>query len=133
MPDPTPSDCGVSGPAAKRRRFFQIHLSTAVVLMFVAGALVWANIVARPSPESFGVETFWTQNGAQYYGWPLQAYVSWATKHIADPATDRVVFNPPHWSIVAVLVNALAAVVVITVTAICTECVVLRRRERQQP
>ncbi len=27
-----------------KRRFFQIHLSTAVVLMFVAGVLVWANV-----------------------------------------------------------------------------------------
>jgi hypothetical protein len=27
----------------KPRRFLQIHLSTAVVLMFVAGALIWAN------------------------------------------------------------------------------------------
>src|SRR4051812_2105819 len=32
MPEPTP----------KQR--FQIHLSTAVVLMFVAGALIWANL-----------------------------------------------------------------------------------------
>ena len=30
-----------------RRPWFQIHLSTAIVLMFVAGGLVWANIRPR--------------------------------------------------------------------------------------
>jgi len=30
-----------------QRRFFQIHLSTAVVLMLVAGVLVWANVRER--------------------------------------------------------------------------------------
>jgi hypothetical protein len=27
-----------------KRRWFQIHLSTAVVLMFVAGAMIWVNL-----------------------------------------------------------------------------------------
>jgi hypothetical protein len=35
----------VSSPAAKPRRFFQIHLSTAVVLMFVAGALIGFDVL----------------------------------------------------------------------------------------
>ncbi len=29
------------------RKRFQIHLSTAIVMMFVAGALIWANVYAR--------------------------------------------------------------------------------------
>jgi len=29
---------------------FQFHLSTAIVLMFVAGGLIWANLVWRPGP-----------------------------------------------------------------------------------
>ena len=30
--------------ANDRRKWFQIHLSTAIVLMFVAGGLIWANM-----------------------------------------------------------------------------------------
>jgi hypothetical protein len=30
-------------PQPPRRKRFQIHLSTAVVLMFVAGGIIWAN------------------------------------------------------------------------------------------
>jgi hypothetical protein len=33
-----------------RRHRFQIHLSTAVVLMFVAGGLIWANVTEQPHP-----------------------------------------------------------------------------------
>ncbi|MBI3831062.1 MAG: hypothetical protein HY291_16200 [Planctomycetes bacterium] len=36
-PDPAPN-------AMRMRRWFQLHLSTAVVLMFVAGSLIWANV-----------------------------------------------------------------------------------------
>lgn len=34
----------MSDVPAKKRAWFQLHLSTCVVLMFVAGALVWANV-----------------------------------------------------------------------------------------
>jgi hypothetical protein len=46
-----------------RRARFQIHLSTAMVLMFVAGALIWANAVPR---------TINTLNSefTKVYGWP---------------------------------------------------------------
>jgi len=33
-------------PTPPRRARFQIHLSTAIVLMFVAGGLIWANVRA---------------------------------------------------------------------------------------
>src|SRR5947207_2506379 len=52
-------------PTPPPRKRFQIHLSTAIVMMFVAGGLMWAN--TRDS----GPMT--TQNGAQHgaYGWPM--------------------------------------------------------------
>jgi len=31
-------------PETPRRRRFQIHLSTAILMMFVAGVLIWANV-----------------------------------------------------------------------------------------
>ena len=44
------------------RKRFQIHLSTAIVLMFVAGALIWAN-VQRWRPMS-------RPPRCRFYGWP---------------------------------------------------------------
>ena len=39
-----------------RRPWFQIHLSTAIVLMFVAGGLLWANLNAHPKSYVSGYE-----------------------------------------------------------------------------
>jgi hypothetical protein len=40
---PTPE----TGQAARKRPWFQFHLSTAIVLMFVAGGLIWANVTEQ--------------------------------------------------------------------------------------
>lgn len=49
-----------------KRRFWQIHLSTAVVTMLVAGIILWLNLT--PKLISRG------PNGeALSFGWPLQA------------------------------------------------------------
>ena len=54
-----------------KRRWFQIHLSTAIVLMFVAGGLVWLNV--RQHTVNFSVIE---------YGWPMAAYGDSATEVI---------------------------------------------------
>ncbi|HLX60086.1 MAG TPA: hypothetical protein VKX17_02270 [Planctomycetota bacterium] len=48
-----------------RRGRFQIHLSTAIVLMFVAGGLMWANLVEG------------RVDGRAAYGWPFCAVRPW--------------------------------------------------------
>jgi len=71
------------------RKFFrfQIHLSTAIVLMFVAGALIWANVRASstpvyvefpykicPNPDGFGgwIEEIRVRKiQSNQFGWPL--------------------------------------------------------------
>ena len=50
--------------APKKRPLFQIHLATCVVLMFVAGGLVWANIALSPN---YADATYVVNQG----GWPL--------------------------------------------------------------
>jgi uncharacterized protein (DUF2062 family) len=45
MAEPAPPTQTDTPQPPSKRRFFQIHLSTAVVLMFVAGGLMWANLV----------------------------------------------------------------------------------------
>jgi WD40 repeat protein len=59
MAEPAPPTQPDTPQPPRQRRFFQIHLSTAVVLMFVAGVLVWANAVQRSA--------FWTYG----FGWPI--------------------------------------------------------------
>jgi hypothetical protein len=53
-----------SKPPPRRARF-QVHLSTAIVLMFTAGALMWANV----TPCKVIIWPFL----AQYNGWPFTA------------------------------------------------------------
>ena len=50
-------------PNPPRRPFFQIHLSTAIVLMFSAGALIWINTHARMPYKCCIYD----------YGWPFTA------------------------------------------------------------
>ena len=53
---------------APRRKRFQIHLSTAVVMMIAAGVLIWAN-VTKSQGDSFEMLGFETH----LYGWPFNA------------------------------------------------------------
>jgi len=48
-----------------KRKRFQVHLSTAVVLMFAAGGMIWLNVTDR-----------W-QGFHSLYGWPLVAMEAW--------------------------------------------------------
>jgi hypothetical protein len=69
-----------------RRPWFQIHLSTAIVMMFVAGGLIWTNIYVRHSKwkNSFGIDI-----DAYDRGWPYTfhpAYRSEFTRPFYEPA-----------------------------------------------
>jgi hypothetical protein len=61
------------------RKRFQIHLSTAIVMMFVAGGLIWANAMRRAVTPDF-VSLFGDMDGPVHkdwgatqieYGWPF--------------------------------------------------------------
>lgn len=87
---------------SRKRPWFQLHLSTAVVLMFVAGALIWANTRQR-SIRDFDLVDFadailncdapleMFANPAKApnnsyiepeYGWPTTAVFSKVTAHL---------------------------------------------------
>ena len=54
-------------PPLKRR--FQIHLSTAIVLMFVAGGLIWANVTPN---KNYGLGcSEGIYHKSVWYGWPF--------------------------------------------------------------
>src|SRR5204863_6185967 len=68
-------------PTPPPRKRFQIHLSTAIVMMFVAGGFTWANFVPKRSYSSWinGRELNWKEswayNTTAFYGWPFSAVV----------------------------------------------------------
>lgn len=64
MPEPPP------------RKRFQLHLSTAIVLMFVAGGLIWANTQTRIIKFIFRNGTF----EFLAYGWPCIAAGKYSNK-----------------------------------------------------
>ncbi|MCK6472760.1 MAG: hypothetical protein L6R28_13540 [Planctomycetes bacterium] len=56
-------------PSPRRHRLFQLHLSTCVVLMVVAGAFVGLNLYPNPPGQmrTMGLAL----DEVDYYGWPL--------------------------------------------------------------
>lgn len=67
---------------SQKRPWFQIHLSTAVVLMFVAGGLIWANITPQHGclellygdVENVVIHRWHTDYQATWYGFPFFVY-----------------------------------------------------------
>ena len=53
-------------PTPPPRKRFQIHLSTAIVMMFVAGALIWANVTERS-------QVLILVPDGKEFGWPFPA------------------------------------------------------------
>lgn len=113
-----------------RRSWFQIHLSTAVVLMVVSGAIIglnatWHNAVLMDP-----------QDGPQYaHGWPVQCFIqngrySVVTKgiaelHVNDGLTSKVI---TEW----LLPNVLTALGILWAVALLLEWRIRRREARAQ-
>lgn len=60
-----------------RRKFFQIQLFTAIALMFVSSAWIWANCQPRAHTVTvFRILGEVKEERMVYYGWPIPIYVS---------------------------------------------------------
>ncbi len=98
------------------RRFFQLHLSTALILMLAASALLWANVV--PEPDSGGMLVW-----ALDYGWPM----------IYRTEPGSIVSNEPSWlSYKHLLLNLAGAFAILLVIAAICECALRRKRANPQ-
>ncbi|HYG74293.1 MAG TPA: hypothetical protein VEK08_04735 [Planctomycetota bacterium] len=95
--------------AKTKRRWFQIHLSTAVVMMFVAGALCWAN---------FG-SVYQQPTG---YGFPMMHYVIASRGRMYEPYYEV--------NILASLFNIGFFIGVLVITANLCERWILHRENR---
>jgi len=67
-----------------KRRWFQIHLSTAVVLMFVAGGMLWSNL--REREDDWGYE----YSAYTHHGLIADAVITYDYKELFIPVEQRV-------------------------------------------
>ncbi len=93
----------MTADSQKKHRWFQVHLSTACILMLVAGVLVWLNAQTHQSVYFFWGNDGQTADHEQNWGWPLHGArqrtpiqfqpahdPSWLVEHghfIKDPIT----------------------------------------------
>jgi hypothetical protein len=111
----------------------QLHLSTCIVLMFVAGGLVWANL--RPFDFSIAskdaVNIDFDESAipfGQTWGWPARVYatgfIAYAEKIMAGTGDSHQVVG---WSYKALILNILTAFALLSATAYVCESFLYRR------
>jgi hypothetical protein len=57
------------------RKRFQVHLSTAIVMMFVAGGLIWANVRINNGKRLYFGEPTLGGSRIYFYGWPTDGLI----------------------------------------------------------
>jgi hypothetical protein len=107
--------------APRKRPWFQFHLSTAIVLMFVASGLLWANLSESPAGNlsDWGVTV-------HIYGWPAKVY--WVT---SDKTGDGF-FWKERGGYSGLAMDAGAALAVLLAVAVFCEWRIRRRERRAQ-
>jgi hypothetical protein len=102
-------------PAPPRRWRFQIHLSTAIVLMFVAGVLIWANCRTK--------QFFWDDAMIIRYGWPQAAVQQ---EILLDGSTSIYIKDYE-----ALFIDVLTSLIILGLMLILCEWLVRRRAARK--
>lgn len=146
-------------PDSPPRHRFQIHLSTAIVLMFVAGGIIWTNVYRRHvetiglafqtgSPSSVVCITeseFWKSpevdswRGDRVYGhgWPFDAAQLVKGRLLISKGTNISVNSPDEQSIIVWHTRAMwadsviALLILFAVWSVC-ERLIRRRAARKE-
>jgi len=122
-------------PSPPRRARFQIHLSTAIVLMFAAGLLIWANVRERiqiiTSTYSMGTQrvnfVVWT------HGWPFPAYAHSADDFKVPVGIPRFLnADESQLNSICIAGDALTAILLILVVWFTCEWLIRRRAARKK-
>ena len=137
-------------PPAKRRPWFQVHLSTCVVLMFVAGGLIWANTTERRGHLEGWVSSTtpelkdWVFQETSV-GWPLLFHkwhpsVGKLQPPLRPPGSSmerprRDDWGPPDpsWSFVALAADLALALAVVALVGFLCEWRIRRLAETPSP
>jgi len=94
----------------------RIHLSTALVLMVLAGGLVGANLTKRPYVACDGFLI------SEFYGWPYPLYLTnMALLREAFPRGFGYADYPEQWDLSVLLANVIVALSIIAVAAVICE------------
>jgi|SRR5579862_2975580 len=112
-------------PPPPRRARFQIHLSTAIVLMFVAGGLIWANVNGRRiliGGPFIGTE--------QNYGWPCLITEPF-TRYITERRDGTWDESLPDISYSGVAVDLAVSVAILFAVWFTCEWLIRRRAARK--
>jgi len=137
-------------PPPPPRRRFQIHLSTAIVLMFVAGGLMWANvryvmqdvpmgIIDPQEPNSNLAGSGPTSCNVRVYGWPALAIMySPTTKDIIDIGYSNGNYYPIlapllRRSLWGICLNAITALAIFFFVWFILESLIRRRSSKKGP
>jgi hypothetical protein len=118
----------------KKRRFWQLHLSTAVLLMFGAGGFLWLNSF----PHRFYPWADMPENYFYQYGWPTVFYTDPEPALVMGiplgTALDRFIreVGQREVSTLHVVVNVLVALPCLASLAFACEWLI-RRREGRKP
>ena len=105
-----------------KRRLIRIHLSTAIILMFVASGLLWANL--RPTTEYPG------HSLVKFFGpgWPRPIFETWV-----DLGQEGTIPPNSWWNgdwnslLIALLVNGLTGLFIFLIVAATVEALIRRR------
>jgi|SRR5579862_6407701 len=110
-----------------RRGRFQIHLSTAVVLMFVAGGIIWANVHKNESVEHQFGDGCPALVEQTFFGWPMNAYRSHGYFTWGNTGTGL----GPQLYYTGISVDALAGFGLLSSTWFVCEWLIRRRAARK--
>lgn len=136
----------MSGEMTTRRRRFQLHLSTCVAIMFVAGVVVWANLRVQQRFEM-------ANRGATVpillfsYGWPVplhagedlhEEYYDWHNDLEVKERWEN--YRPPRralkftgaWKPLGMLLNGLSLLGVVCASSFVCEYLIRRWTRRPQ-
>jgi hypothetical protein len=122
-----------TGQPVMKRPWFQFHLSTAIVLVFVAGGLIWANM--RPvnirDPDLRNAR-YLTPLDA--YGFPLTAVEIHGYRALVNKRTGEACTPPGpserRWSTWGVAVDAATAATTLAAAALLCEFLIRRRKHK---
>ncbi|MCY3020853.1 MAG: hypothetical protein NTW87_17690 [Planctomycetota bacterium] len=115
----------------RKRPWLQFHLSTAVVLMFVAGGILWLNMV--PTGHWDGHKANGERTAGRMYGIPM--VIVWAGNSFSVDVQGRGLVETlqpvRHWEILGLLCNTIVGLVILFAVACALEWRI-RRKERRQ-
>lgn len=118
----------MSDAPAKKRPWFQLHLSTCVVLMVVAGVLVWQNVIISRISCGRGPDFSGTSTGN---GFPLICYESGHELSRLSNTEQWIDKSFHRWRVGPLVLNTLVGLAILVASACACEYLI-RRRERNR-